>query len=100
PAPRGIHTFPTRRSSDLLVQKQDLRPGDVARTFTLSLLLSALVYGVLCAVAGPAGRYLGQPDFAAFLRVLGLLVLLVPFRAVAGDRKSTRLNSSHRTISY
>jgi PST family polysaccharide transporter len=67
-----------------LVQRRDLAAADVARAFTLSLLLSALLYAMLFAVAGPAGQFLGLPGFAPFLRVLGLLVLLVPCRAVAG----------------
>ena len=67
-----------------LVQKSgDLRPIDLARTFTFSLVLSVLLYAVLVAVAVPAGWALGLPGFGLFLIVLGVLVPMVPFRTVA-----------------
>src|SRR5699024_12134884 len=80
--PRALHSFPTRRSSDLLrrftgVDAQTpvgVRRGD-----------------------RPSHRQLRRPD-----RVLCDLPL--PRRCVRGllqgDRKSTRLNSSHVSISY
>src|SRR3712207_8920454 len=39
-------------------------------------------------------------DVVAPLAVEGVLAELAPQRVVAGDRKSTRLNSSHANISY
>jgi teichuronic acid exporter len=67
-----------------LIHKKDLVRADLAQGFTLGLGLSVVLYGVLCAIAGPAAAYQDQPGFAIFLRVLGLLVFLVPLRAVAG----------------
>src|SRR5207248_11465024 len=72
--PRDLHSFPTRRSSDLAL---GLEAGGGGRR---------------------DGARSGRPDrlrarVGAALRALG--------RArVTRDRKSTRLNSSHRTISY
>src|SRR5690606_42084867 len=86
--PRALHSFPTRRSSDLLVRTfepdgggervlLDLR-GQVWHRNELGLLSVAL-----------------DPDFEANGR---LWVYYVP--AEGADRKSTRLNSSHVKISY
>jgi PST family polysaccharide transporter len=65
-----------------LVQKEDLRPADLAEGFTLSLLLSVGLYVVLFLLAGPAAAFLQSPDFTDFLRVLALAVLLIPFKTV------------------
>src|SRR5438552_13488100 len=60
---RTLHSFPTRRSSDLIV-KTFVHPKKLSSPFEGSLEL--------------------LPDGGAFV----------------GDRKSTRLNSSHQIISY
>jgi O-antigen/teichoic acid export membrane protein len=65
-----------------LIQKKELEPADLGHAFTISLALSAGLYAALWAAAGPVGAYLDQPEFPPFLRVLGLFVLLVPFRTV------------------
>jgi O-antigen/teichoic acid export membrane protein len=65
-----------------LIQKEKLEPEDVAEGFTLCLLFSLALYGVLFFLAEPAAVYLDVPEFTLFLRVLALLVLLVPFRAM------------------
>ncbi len=68
-----------------LVHKKELTRADLAQGFTLGLLLSAGLYFLLYLAAGPiAAHYEDQPDFARFLRVLGLLLFLVPLRSVAG----------------
>jgi O-antigen/teichoic acid export membrane protein len=64
-----------------LVQKKTLEPADIAEAFTLNLLLAVGLYGLLFALAGPASLWLNTPEFTDFLRVLGLLLLLMPFRA-------------------
>src|SRR5262249_26605912 len=64
------------------VQKRGLRPRDVAETFTISLALSAGLYALLFAAAGPAARFYAEPELEQLLRVLGLFMLLTPFRAV------------------
>src|SRR5437773_9133949 len=68
-APRVQRSFPTRRSSDLAVQRADH------------------------AAVGEAVELGADAPAAAGARVLR-------FARDEGDRKSTRLNSSHITISY
>src|SRR5207248_11419915 len=87
----ALPSFPTRRSSDLPVIEDDV-------------------------VRNAAGTILGADDKAAVAAMLeatrrvlaenrrhaGIELLFTPKEEVGliGDRKSTRLNSSHRTISY
>ena len=66
-----------------LIQKEGLRPSDVAGAFTVSLALAATLYGVLYTMAPVAAAFLEQPDLTGFLPVLGLVVLTIPFRTVA-----------------
>src|SRR5205814_10140359 len=84
---RDLHSFPTRRSSDLIANL--LRPrhlADVDQSFHAFLELDE------CAVVG-------QRDHAAvYLRAER--VTHGDVRPRVGDRKSTRLNSSHLGISY
>src|SRR5438034_8735557 len=75
-AHRDLHSFPTRRSSDLSA------PGGPR---------SAPLAGTGIAVAPPPGG--DWPQWAHDPRQLGLA-------DAALDRKSTRLNSSHTVISY
>jgi O-antigen/teichoic acid export membrane protein len=66
-----------------LVQREHITPTDRDHIFTLSLLFSAICYGVLFVSADALARLVGEPAFAAFVRVLGLVLWLVPFRTVA-----------------
>src|SRR5207248_10476376 len=91
---RYLRSFPTRRSSDLQ-GGADMRKASGLRPQASGLLLIALL--LLAAapahaqIAAAIGKPLPAPDLPAGT---------VSVRIVAGDRKSTRLNSSHRTISY
>jgi O-antigen/teichoic acid export membrane protein len=68
-----------------LIHKKELTRADLAQSFTLGLILSAVLYVLLFVGAGPiAIHYQDKPDFALFLRVLALLLFLVPLRSVAG----------------
>src|SRR5207248_4055254 len=80
--PRHLHSFPTRRSSDL--SSFGSIPGSVTRQtyFLASLSTYASTAGVMLKVFLNSGSS----------RLQGFPVRI--------DRKSTRLNSSHRTISY
>src|SRR5699024_12847425 len=76
--PRHLHSFPTRRSSDLALAaarelRQELR----------GLKLSA---GIGVAAGRVVAGHIGAHDRFEY--------------TVIGDRKSTRLNSSHVSISY
>src|SRR5690606_41676405 len=74
--PRDLHSFPTRRSSDLALSA-DLIWRDVQR---LARKIPVLVYMGNAAASG--GYYVSAPAHHII------------------DRKSTRLNSSHVKISY
>src|SRR5437867_6253580 len=74
---RHLHSFPTRRSSDL-VTGMTARPEFSAVSFNL---------------IPTVGEYFVFPA----LTTTGACEIMV-FEGI--DRKSTRLNSSHRTISY
>src|SRR5690625_6751904 len=74
-APRTLHSFPTRRSSDL--HRDQGAPAGLRRSMHL---------GVEMAVGGIGRIAQQQPQLAP-----------APRRE---DRKSTRLNSSHVAISY
>src|SRR5207248_11190870 len=87
-APRPIHSFPTRRSSDLAVitgvPAETIR--DLARQMAATRTMLTASWSLQRADHGE------QPYWA--------LVLLAAVGALQRpDRKSTRLNSSHRTIS-
>src|SRR5437763_4514854 len=71
-APVHLHSFPTRRSSDLAPQR--VRGGRGAPTLGVAVRLDRGTHTLAIAGDSPAG---------------GIT-----------DRKSTRLNSSHRCISY
>src|SRR5438552_10870596 len=74
---RVLHSFPTRRSSDL--------PG---RRATSAYRPSVGTNRIAKSVVAGGSRYFSRMVFA---------ILFVP---TEGDRKSTRLNSSHQIISY
>ncbi len=58
------------------------------------------LYGVLFAIAGPAGVYLEVPGFPLLLRVLGLMVLLVPFRAIPLALLDRNLNLGRQAAAH
>src|SRR5207248_9124453 len=81
--PRALHSFPTRRSSDLLWRES--RIGSIR----VKQLQPECQHGIVSIGRGaqlPIGARLAAIAAEAAVSVL--------------DRKSTRLNSSHRTISY
>src|SRR5437899_9686530 len=74
---RDLHSFPTRRSSDLTEQKHTMEaPGTETPTFDEQSLRDEL-------------KEASQQFFSTLFREASLR-----------DRKSTRLNSSHLGISY
>ncbi|MBY0232183.1 MAG: lipopolysaccharide biosynthesis protein, partial [Gemmataceae bacterium] len=66
-----------------LVQKKELGPTDRDQAFTLSLGLGALLYTALFLASAPLAASLQVPELVPLLRVMGLLLLIVPFRTVA-----------------
>src|SRR5207249_11423116 len=86
PAPSSFfHSFPTRRSSDLILVFWAISPNHVflSPVNLVNLFQQAAVFMVLAMAEGFA-LILGEIDLSAMAR----------------DRKSTRLNSSHVSISY
>src|SRR5206468_12305319 len=97
PALPHLHSFPTRRSSDLLA------PGGI-------------IYHVLNRGVARMTLFRSHKDYIAFLRAIIETLDAIPMRILAfcimpnhwhlvlwprkEDRKSTRLNSSHDQISY
>src|SRR5207249_11385673 len=96
---RDLHSFPTRRSSDLLCggaapersaagssDLVEIRPWVVDESLTLNVWDFA---GVSC-----------RELFPLFVSERTIYLLTVSLDMEAADRKSTRLNSSHVSISY
>src|SRR5204863_10119775 len=100
PAPdRPLHSFPTRRSSDLgrlaLDQNGRFLALDVDTVANLGAYLST--NGPGSSTNSPASAMGGVYAIpAVFMAVRGVFTNTVPIE----DRKSTRLNSSHVEISY
>src|SRR5207245_9611638 len=89
-----LHTFPTRRSSDLL-----LRLGIEARLVLAELALERLVEDAVLRTH-LRGRLAGHLPADPPGLDQGDLQPAVLEQPRTGDRKSTRLNFSHGSISY
>src|SRR5207249_8807732 len=96
---RVFHSFPTRRSSDLYLL---LRVFGDFRTITITQNLLGLLAGGMFLLIWRRIR-----DFIPSARLphpiyncLGLLAVAIYLFSREPDRKSTRLNSSHVSISY
>src|SRR5699024_11958371 len=98
PAPRQLHPFPTRRSTDL---KEDTDPQPLADarinvTPARNRLRSGLpLWGIAGLFAAAMVGIYSLYNTALEERIRGVLSVLEQL-----DRKSTRLNSSHVSISY
>src|SRR5207248_7486619 len=96
---RDLHSFPTRRSSDLeILPYEGLTPDRLVAQQRMAALFR-LHLGeqpiVVCSIKSIGRRVL--PRAALDRRSLQISLEMEQDRE---DRKSTRLNSSHRTISY
>src|SRR5690606_42101987 len=94
---RCLHPFPTRRSSDLIAAQHPLAAdGAIGEVTRGGAARRGVDHAEICALQR-AGR-----DEAARGEVAGADAGTDEPRgqAVGGDRKSTRLNSSHVKISY
>src|SRR5690606_41313426 len=91
--PRLLHSFPTRRSSDLLDELAQPRARALAgHCVVLDLLVADPEHGHrdLCQLG-----VVEQDEGPVAAHLVRVVAVLAP-----GDRKSTRLNSSHVKISY
>src|SRR5690606_41064472 len=91
--PRGLHSFPTRRSSDLT---ESLLVASIGAVFGIAFALWATDY-LDQAVHNSANPIPSWMNFTVDLKVL---LAVVTATMLSADRKSTRLNSSHVKISY
>src|SRR5207302_4843387 len=97
-APPDLHSFPTRRSSDLTLQAHHIAAGPVRNLREAfndeHLHAREMVVPLEHPAHGPVmgARGLGMP--------IKFLHHPAVFDQPAPDRKSTRLNSSHVKISY
>src|SRR5207248_11247216 len=95
---RYLLSFPTRRSSDLCwMNSLNLWRRGIGISFPLTCLTLTVFSGrrksaLMSVSRAPSKEFLA---YGNWLRS----VLSDPIK-ISGDRKSTRLNSSHRTISY
>src|SRR5207245_8196211 len=90
-APRRLHSFPTRRSSDLFLAAA----GRV-------VIFAGQALGAGLTPPYYPGLILRQIVYVGYfsLPVVGLTALFTGMVLALQDRKSTRLNSSHGSISY
>src|SRR5205807_8239268 len=93
-----IHTFPTRRSSDLLARS---REDDVAIVAAIRAAGAQIVSVTENIDETPTGVLLhGIMASVAEFYSLNLATEIMKGLTQKADRKSTRLNSSHLVISY
>src|SRR5205807_4744355 len=100
PAHPAQHSFPTRRSSDLTRRALDALEGKLEDQFRLdgphrAELLKRVVAHERIDLTNLG---VGQPGIR--LRKRDEVAVIPHAKRVIGDRKSTRLNSSHLVISY
>src|SRR5690348_18187730 len=95
---RALHTVPTRRSSDLGPHTVSIETGEVARQASASVVVS-MGDTVVLVTAVAAKKAVPGKDFFP-LTANYIEKTYAAGRIPGGDRKSTRLNSSHPPISY
>src|SRR5207302_6421098 len=97
--PRALHSFPTRRSSDLVEPVEPPYPPEIDAPYIMTVVVVVTVGAVHL-----KPQLIGDVVIDAVCVISPLITCVfdpaanVP--ADAPDRKSTRLNSSHVKISY
>ena len=74
-----------------LIQKHDLAHDDIRACFTVSLLATVLLAGVLWLLAQPLATFFAMPQLAPYLRVATLGYLTGPFTYPIGALLSRRM---------
>ena len=65
--------------SQALIRKKDVDDLDYSSVFYVNIVISALLYAVLVAIAPACSRFFGAPDFAVIAPVLYLLIPINSF---------------------
>ena len=65
-----------------LVPRTELRDDDLAGALTFSLMMSLAMYVLVFGCAGVGARAMRAPELVNVLSVVGLTLLLIPFRSV------------------
>jgi len=65
-----------------LVQKAHLNADDLAEGFTLSLAISLAIYAAIVVIAPAAAMFVRTPELVSVLPVVGIALILTPFRAI------------------
>src|SRR5690606_39593837 len=98
-AQHSLHSFPTRRSSDLGIFTRlmsAIHMEEIAEPYIRRRAIRHLEKGRVVIFGAGTGHPYFSTDTAAALRAVEIEADVI----VKGDRKSTRLNSSHVKISY
>src|SRR5690606_41557942 len=93
--PRALHSFPTRRSSDLTCEFRG------RRILSWALILPLAIPTYIAAFVFYQGPEAAIPLLIQVRLRYGMEAFFLAEQVIRyGDRKSTRLNSSHVKISY
>lgn len=65
--------------SQALIRKQDVDDLDYSSVFYVNIVISALLYGTLVAIAPACARFFGAPDFVVIAPILYLLIPINSF---------------------
>src|SRR5207249_11244701 len=100
PRPPPQPSFPTRRSSDLYAALRDARPTDLPEVLDSRLIQDLVAkYAELTRQQAELSQKF-KPDWPAMVRLRREIEETEERLETERDRKSTRLNSSHVSISY
>jgi len=75
-----------------LIQKKTVTEDDLTTAFVISVVVAALLYGIIFASAGAIARFYGQPQLELFTKVLAVVVLLDAFVVIQRVQFERQLN--------
>src|SRR5699024_11446341 len=92
-----IQIFIFLRKRSILMMMNDNARTEATKS---QITVIEVIFGVLGIVMIGVGYYISTEMFGKFLNMVIYSPFIILFLTVLGDRKSTRLNSSHVSISY